>query len=217
MRLDDYSKKDGKRVWLTVEEIGMVIDEAEDPVQEAAFRLGGQGGLRREEIVSVRPRDFEHAPDGFVRVWEDYAKMDKYREAPVPNELTTIARTLGHQRGDEEAVVDVVGSTVYRALRRAAERLEERTGDEGWSFLDVHDLRRSWGGHLLWDCGLSPMAVMEFGGWSDWQTFETHYMGEMTPRAMERERGKIDYMGGDPDQDEVIFEPTSAAAAEAYR
>jgi len=216
MRLDDYTEKDGKRVWLTVEEIEMVIDMAEDPVQEAAFRLGGQGGLRREEIVSVQPADFEHAPDGFVRVWDDYAKQDKYREAPVPNELSTIARTLGHQRDEDEPVVDVVGSTVYRALRRAADRLEEQTGDEGWSFLDVHDLRRSWGGHLLWDCGLSPMAVMEFGGWSDWQTFEEHYMGEMTPRAMERERGKIDYMGGEPDQDEVVFEPSSSAAAEAY-
>ena len=60
------------------------------------------------------------------------------------------------------------------------------------------------------------MAVMEFGGWSDWSTFEEHYMGEMTPRAMDRERGKIDYMGGEPADDEVLFSPDSSAAGKVY-
>lgn len=58
--------------------------------------------------------------------------------------------------------------------------------------MDVHDLRRSGGGHLLWDCGCSPMAVMEFGGWSDWSTFEDHYIDELTRQAMDRERGAVD-------------------------
>ena len=88
MRLDDYHVKEGKRVWLTAEEIERLIDQAENSKQRIAFTLGGKAGLRRSEIRSVTRNDFVHAPDGFVRVWEDYAKRDKYREAPIPDELT---------------------------------------------------------------------------------------------------------------------------------
>ncbi|MEZ3163055.1 hypothetical protein ABNG03_01265 [Halorubrum sp. RMP-47] len=78
MRLDDYPQRDGKRVWLSQSdesnEVAALIDEAKSPEQEIAFRLGAQAGLRREEIASVTPNDFRHAPDGFLRVWNDYAK-----------------------------------------------------------------------------------------------------------------------------------------------
>lgn len=217
MRLDDYPEKDGKRVWLTADEMDMLIEEAGDPKHRVAVMLGGKSGLRREEIVSVTPNDFDHGPDGFVRVWEDYAKRSKYREAPIPDELTHIVSTLTYDQAPDEPVVDVVGTTVYRWVRRAAERLQADTGDRGWSYLDVHDLRRSWGGHLLWNCGVSPMVVMEFGGWESWETFAEHYMGEMTPEARDRERAKIDYMGGEPEEDQAVFEPRSQAARKAYR
>ena len=94
--------------------------------------------------------------------------------------------------------------------------LETETDDEEWSYIDVHDLWRSWGGYLLWDCGLSPMAVMEFGGWSDWSTFEEHYMRETTPQAMDRERAKTSYLGGEPADEDVLFEPDSPAPASTY-
>lgn len=89
---------------------------------------------------------------------------------------------LEHARNEDELVVNISGSTIYRVVRRAAEDVDEETGDEGWSYLNVHDLRRSWGGHLLWDCDVSLMVVMEFGDWSDWPTFEEHDMGETTHR-----------------------------------
>jgi hypothetical protein len=57
---------------------------------------------------------------------------------------------------------------------------------------------------------------MEFGGWSDWSTLEDHYMGEMMLQAMDRERGKIGYMGGEPADDEVLFSPDSPAAGGVY-
>jgi integrase len=217
MRLDDYHQKDGKRVWLTSEEIDAVIAEADSPEQRIAFTLAGKGGLRSGEVIAVRRQDFTQAPDGFVRVWEDFNKTDTYREAPIPDSLTDIVRTHTHGSDPEDAVIKTeYTQTVYRWLRRAAERLEDETGDEGWQYLDVHDLRRSWGGHLLWDCGVSPMCVMEFGGWSDWQTFEQHYMGEMTPQAQERERSKVDFYGGEPRSDEAVFSPQSPAASATY-
>lgn len=216
MRLDDYEKDDGKRVWLTVEEMERLIQEAEDTRHRIAFILGGKAGLRREEIVSVTPNDFEHAPDGFVRVWGDYAKREKYREAPIPNDFDAFVRGVTSDQAPDEPVLDVVGSTVWRWVKKARERLYAETGDKGWTFLHVHDLRRSWGGHLLWNCGVSPMVVMEFGGWEDWDTFKEHYMGQITPEAQQRERGKIDYLGGDPAADEVVYEPESPAAKATY-
>lgn len=216
MRLDDYNVKDGKRVWLTAEEIERLINEAQDATQRIAITLGGKAGLRRGEITSVTRNDFTHAPDGFVRVWGDYAKQDKYREAPIPNDLEPFVKGITSGQDPDDPVVSVHDTTVYRWVKRAAERLYAETEDEGWQYLDVHDLRRSWGGHLLWNCGVSPMSVMQFGGWSDWDTFEDHYMGEMTPEAMERERSKIDYMGGEPEQEEIVYTPQSPAAKATY-
>jgi integrase len=223
MRLDDYDTKDGKRVWLSSDEIELLIDEAQSAEQRIAFTLGGRAGLRRSEIVSVTPNDFTHGPNGFVRVWGDYAKRDKYREAPIPNDFEAFVRGVTQSQPPDKPVLynakrdqGINGTTVYRWVRRAAERLQAETGDSGWSYLDVHDLRRSWGGHLLWNCGVLPAVVMEFGGWTDYQTFEEHYLGEITPEAQQRERSKIDYVGGDPETDTVAFNPRSTGAQQAY-
>jgi len=216
MRLDDYDEKDGKRVWLTSDEIDLLIDQAQSPKQEIAFKLGGRAGLRRSEIVSVTRNDFTHGPDGFVRVWGDYSKRDKYREAPIPNNFQSYVEGITANQAPDGPVVDVSGTTVYRWVRRAAERLQADTNDKGWSYLDVHDLRRSWGGHLLWNCGVLPTVVMNFGGWEDWQTFAEHYMGEITPEAQQRERSKIDYVGGEPEENTVPFNPRTHGAQQAY-
>jgi len=223
MRLDDYNEKDGKRVWLTSEEMDMLIDEAETANQRIAFTLGARAGLRRSEIVSVTPNDFNHGPNGFVRVWGDYAKRDKYREAPIPNDFAAFVDGMTQDQPPDMPVLfnskknqGIAGTTIYRWVKRAAERLAAETNDSGWQFLDVHDLRRSWGGHLLWNCGVLPTVVMEFGGWEDWDTFATHYLGEITPEAQQRERSKIDYVGGDPEEDTVPFNPRTAGARSAY-
>ena len=191
MRLDDYDQRDGKRVWLSSDELDQLIDMAQSPRQRVAFLLGGRSGLRRDEIVSVTPQDFRHAPGGFLRVWEDYAKRSKYRETPVPSTTTNIVETLAYDQPDDEPIVDVTGTTVYRWVRKAADQLEEECDDVGWSFLDVHDLRRTWGGDLLWNQGILPSVVMAWGGWESWTTFREHYLGEMSPEAAVRERGKI--------------------------
>jgi integrase len=215
MRLDDYPERDGKRVWLSQsdqnDEVAALIGEAKSPEQEIAFRLGVQAGLRREEVASVTSNDFTHAPDGFLRVWNDYAKRGKYRETPIPKELASSVRTLSYERDPDEPVVGVKPNSIYRWVKRAGERRYAATGDEGWTYLDVHDLRRTWGGHLLWDCGVLPAVVMSWGGWEDWETFRNHYLGEMSPAAAERERKKISYVTGDVGSDpgvDPVFEPT---------
>jgi integrase len=198
MRLSDYHERDGKQVWLDEDEVEMLLEEAQSAEQRRAFQLGARSGLRRSEIVSVTVADVLNGPDGFVRVWENYAKQEKYREAPIPDDLeSVVTSSLQYERDGDEQLVDVDGSTVYRWVRRAAERLQAQTDDRGWSFLDVHDLRRTWGGQLLWNYGLLPSSVMAMGGWSDWETFRKHYLGAPSPEAMRRERAKVDWMGSD--------------------
>lgn len=119
------------------------MDEAKSLEQEIAFRLGVQAGLRREEIASVTSNDFTHAPDGFLRVWNDYAKRGKYRETPIPNKLASSVRTLSCERDPDEPIVNVEPNSIYRWVKRAGERRYAATGDEGWTYLDVHDLRRT--------------------------------------------------------------------------
>lgn len=199
MRLKDYNEKDGKRVWLSAgdhdSELAQFIDQAQSPEQELAFLLGGRVGLRRKEIINITPNDIVDGPTGkHVRVWSDYAKREKYREPPIPENVENIANTLAYEQEPDEALVDVDDSTVYRWVKRAADRMRAGTGDEGWKFLDVHDLRRTWGTYLL-EQGVLPAVVMEWGGWEDWKTFRDHYLSEFSPEAIKRERGKVSYLG----------------------
>lgn len=195
-------RKDGKRVWLSQDEIETVIDEAENTEQEIAFKLGAQCGLRRKEIARVRVKDLVTDEKGHyhLRVWEDYAKHNHYREPPVPDSVANKVEAMADfgDLDDNDQIIDYTDKTVYRWLMRATDRLEAETGDEGWDRVDVHDLRRSWATHILGQ-GVLPSVVMSWGGWTDWETFRRHYLGEFSPEVLEREREKVKfYADGDP-------------------
>lgn len=219
MRLSDYPELEGQQVWLNQDEVDLFLDEAQSAEQRRAFLLGVRAGLRREEIVSVTVADFLNGPDGFVRVWSDYAKRDKYREAPIPDALEHTVSDLQYERDGDEPVVDVAGNTVYRWVRRAAERCQSKTNDKGWEHLGVHDLRRTWAGDLLWNQGLLPTSVMAFGGWESWDTFRDHYLGEMSPEAARRERGKISWAGSGREIEQAaptVFEPRRGESGRSH-
>lgn len=196
MRLDDYDERDGKKVWLEQNELDALINEYQTPEQEVAFRLGGKAGLRRKELASVTSADFVETHGGYrIRVWNDYAKRDKYREVPIGETLWSTVNTLvdARERDPDEPVVDCHPSTVYDWVRRAAERRQAASNDRGWSFLDVHDLRRTWGTYLVGQ-GVIPGLVMQWGGWEDWPTFRDNYLGEMSPEVDRREQQKIPWL-----------------------
>ncbi|WP_084568927.1 site-specific integrase [Halostagnicola larsenii] len=198
MRLKPYPHREGKRVWLGNDELESVIGQAKNTEQTIAFLLAGRCGLRRCEIVQVTPADVVDTPTGtHMRVWEDVAKQEHYREPPISDRLVTYidAHTDAAGIGPADPIVDVADKTVYRWVQRAAERLQAESGDRGWSFLDVHDLRRTWGTNLL-EQGVLPSVVMDWGGWDDWETFRHHYLGEFSPEAIRRERGKVNYLEG---------------------
>ncbi|WP_226377564.1 hypothetical protein [Haloterrigena turkmenica] len=90
------------RVWLSNEEFDALIDHAEIPHQRLAFLLGGRVGLRRSEIIQITPNDLVERPTGkHVRIWEDYAKRDQYREPPVPDKVEAIANMLAFEQADD--------------------------------------------------------------------------------------------------------------------
>lgn len=205
MRLQDYEERDGKRVWLSNDELNRFIDDAKTPIQKAAFLFAGRVGLRRSEIVQVTMNDIVEGPTGHhVRIWEDYTKREMYREPPVPDQVVHIAETLAHDIGPGTELVDVSPNTVYRWVKRCAERQWAETNDAGWKYLDVHDLRRTWGTYLL-ERGVLPAVVMDWGGWEDWETFRTHYLGQFSPEAITRERQKVPYYAdGAPIDEDIV-------------
>lgn len=203
MRLQDFPEDDGKRVWLSQPELNLLISKAGPVEHEVAFMLAGYAGLRRGEAIKIRPVEFIQAPRGWLRVPAEFTKADRYRETPIPTDLEAMVRGMG--LSPDEPVVDVTGNTVRRWVKKAAGKCLDETGDPEWQHLSPHDLRRTWGGHLLWDKGVLPAVVMNWGGWEDWKTFRDHYLGEMSPAAADRERAKV-YGGAEPG--EVVFKPT---------
>jgi len=192
MRLKDYAERDGKRVWLSESEIGLLFEhtDPEHAEMEIAFTLAARCGLRRQEITDVTPADLVTNDTGqIVRVWE--GKGDKYREVPAPSGLMQLA--LGINRAPDAPLVDCDPSTIYDWVARARDRCRAATGEDGWRFVGPHDLRRSWGVRLL-EAGVLPSVVMEWGGWEDWQTFRNHYLAEFSPEALRRERGKVGWL-----------------------
>ena len=192
MRLKDYDERDGKRVWLSEQEIRLLLENTDDGRADidVALILAARCGLRRSEIVEVTPADLVSTNTGqIVRVWE--GKGEKYREVPAPSELMQLA--LGMARDPDESLVDCSPSTIYDWVARARERCRSETRDEAWKYVGPHDLRRSWGIGLL-ELGVLPSVVMEWGGWEDWETFRNHYLAEFSPEALRRERGKVSWL-----------------------
>lgn len=219
MRLDAFDKRDGYRVWLNDEETRSLIDKMEErggKEQMIACKLGVECGLRRDEASQVRPIDVSESLNSYnVRIWEDHAKQNKYREAPLPRDLAQRIEMIpeySEDTGVDDSVLDVTGKTLNRWVKRAGTELYSESKDEGWKELTFHDLRRTWGVRLL-EQGVLPSVVMKWGGWEDWDTFREHYLDEFSPHALQRERGKVDYLsdsksGGDVDDVEAVVTAT---------
>lgn len=207
-----YPDRDGKRVWLSKRELQLLIDdinEHESLGKEIGVKLAARGGLRRKELANVKVKDRVEDEKGHprIRVWEDVAKKQHYREPPIPRDLATQIDSLARVQNldPDDEIVSVSDRTIFRVVKRACNRLEDETNDEGWSRVDVHDLRRSWATHILAE-GVLPSVVMEWGGWKNWETFRKHYLGEFSPEVLEREREKVDFLAsGDP----IDAQPTS--------
>jgi integrase len=202
MNLVDYPKEDGMKVWLDRHEVGLLLDAADDTEQKIAFMLGVRSGLRVSELVGtgprpgVRPSDIVETSAGpRVRLWS--AKGEKNRETPAPPELVHVTEAYCDGRvGTDETIVDRAPRTIERWVSRAAKRLADATGDEGWTFLTPHDLRRTWATLLAAD-DVDPLLVCDWGGWEDIEVFLEHYRGTYSPEVQKRELQKVGWLTAD--------------------
>jgi len=223
MRLKDYDSQEGKRVWLSEQEIQLLLDNVDQNHTEAqaAVRLMARSGLRRQEVTGKPTDDDSHGvrfvdvteteTGDVIRVWQ--GKGDKYREPPAPDGFAREANVYRQamDRKPDTEIVQADPSTLYDWVRRARQRCYAETGDEGWQEVGPHDLRRSWGVRVL-ESGVLPAVVMEWGGWSDWETFRNHYLAEFSPESLRRERGKVSWLSeGRADTDPSGSNPGYAA------
>lgn len=194
MKLKDYDERNGKKVWLSSDEVANLLDDADGTEQKLALAFGARCGLRAAEAVRVTPNDIVSTPAGpRIRVWE--GKGDKYRETPLPPDLAATIEAYADVRdaGPDAPLVDKSTRTVERWVTRAAERRQAATSDAGWSYLGPHDLRRSWGTLLVQD-DVEPGLIMEWGGWDNWRTFREHYLGAYSVDAERQQLQKVDWL-----------------------
>ena len=195
MNLDDYPNGDGKKVWLSQDEVDQLLEATDDAIADVAFRLAVRCGLRTEEIVGVTPEDVAETDAGrMLRIWNG-AKTGEYRETPIPESLASTVGTIDSVREEDsdEPIVDVSKRTLRRRIDGVAETLQDETGEPGWQFVGMHDLRRTWATQLR-SADVDAMVVLDWGGWNDLETFLDHYRGTHTPEAQRRERGKVEWL-----------------------
>jgi len=196
MNLEDYDDADDKmKVWLSEREADHLLAEVDDTEKRIAFGLAVRCGLRTDEVVRVAPEHVVDTDAGMMlRVWES-AKTAHYRETPIPTSLATTIQTVGDVRdeSEDEPVVTASKRTLRRWIDKTTAAIAEETGEPGWEFIGMHDLRRTWATALRSE-DVDAMVVCDWGGWSDLQTFLDHYRGTASPDAQRREREKVEWL-----------------------
>jgi len=195
MNLENYDDQDGMKAWLSEQEVQQLLDQFEDTEERIAVSLAVRCGLRSAEVLDIAPDHVVDTDAGtMLRVWES-AKTGEYRETPIPPNLATTIRTAGDMREQptDAPLVDATTRTLRRWMEGATSDLLDETGDDGWQFVGMHDLRRTWATSLR-SADVDAMVVCDWGGWDDLQTFLDHYRGTHTPEAQLRERQKVDWL-----------------------
>ena len=187
----EQTDNDKHRVWLAEDDIDRLLAEPDDPIHRLAYALGVRCGLRSFEVVAVEPDhlyhdetigDLLHVPEG---------KGAKERETPIPGRYADQIELLAQRSSGP--VVDVSTRTLRSWIERDRAALAEHTGDDRWHHVSMHDLRRSWAGQLR-AASVEPPAVLEWGGWSDMDTFLDHYRGVNVPEVQREERAKVPWL-----------------------
>lgn len=193
MNLREHDQRDDMKVWLSQDEVEMLLAAAGDTTERIALELGARCGLRSHEVLDAAPEHVVDTDAGtMLRV--PHGKGDKYRETPVPRDLATTIRTVDDVRSEPSSysLVDITSTrSLRRWVRRAADRVDD--DDPGWRHLTFHDLRRTWATALASE-DVDPLLVCDWGGWNDLETFLEHYRGTFSPEAQKRERGKVSWL-----------------------
>jgi len=184
------------RVWLSQDEVDLLLETPGDQIHRLAYEIGVRCGLRSVEITRVAPEDLNDTAAGdMLRVESAKSDNDEVRQTPVPAQLATRIRTIAQHRDDpeEEPLIDASTRTLRRWITRTTDAIAAETGDEMWSEVTMHDLRRTWASSLN-SADVDAMVVCDWGGWNDIDTFLDHYRATAQPEAQLRQREKVDWL-----------------------
>jgi integrase len=197
MRTEPYDNQDGRKCWLSRDEVELFLEKAREAGtrEEIALSLGARCGLRASEIVGVKPvnLDSHDVVGARIEVTEEVSKTNLPREVPISPRLRSLIQGYAGDSEPSEPIVDVTTRTVERWVNRAAERCQAETGNEKWRFVGPHDLRRTWGTQLV-EQEVEPGLIMQWGGWSDWSTFREHYLGAYSPEMERKQIEKVEWL-----------------------
>lgn len=180
MKIEPHESDEGYKVWLSQREQDELLNYyEEEPIRKLAIWLALHG-LRVSEIVNVRFQDFRQMDveeERYVLRVRD--GKTGYRECPISSDLYSLAKTIKNLRGlhQDDQLVDYSKSSVRNWVSNAGDDIG--TGGKYWSHVRPHDLRRTWATHTYWNIkrDRSREVVMEWGGWTDVQTFTQNYLG----------------------------------------
>lgn len=198
MHRQPHDSRDDMKVWLSRDEVDLLLEFVEDTTRRIAVALGVRCGLRSDEIVHVRPVDVVDGPAGqMLRVREEGAKGDQYRETPIPpllaRDISAVA-DLRDDLDDGDELVDVTTRTLRNWVDDLGGRLATDQEDDGWRDLSPHDFRRTWATLLAGAEGVDPLLVCDWGGWNDLETFLDHYRGTYSPEVQRRARDGVEWL-----------------------
>jgi integrase len=195
MLTEPFDEKDGRRVWLSDQEVDRLLEHADEQRRRIAFELGARCGLRSHEVLDVAPAHVVDDDQVGAMLRVVAGKGDKPRETPIPPTLAESIRTVGDFRdaGVDDPIIDRSTRTLRRWVTNAGDGLADETGEDRWRYLSFHDLRRTWAGSLA-NSDVDEQVALLWGGWADLETFLDHYRGEASPKAQRREREKVGWL-----------------------
>lgn len=196
MHVEPHDKAEGYKVWLSDDEAYRFLD-TEPGERRLGFQLGLRCGLRGDEVVGIAPADVRtESPIGpCVDVRESVAKGGA-RRVPVSQETAHAIDAVGGYRSAsrQDPLVDVSTRTYARWVSARGKALADETGEERFTALSSHDLRRTWA-QLLLDAGVSTLCIFEWAGWSEPESARPYFRKDAEvvahhPHSGEKTRSK---------------------------
>lgn len=186
VRVDDSGGE--VKAWISRDELSQ-LERAAGRVgweREIAIELMGRCGLRASEVPIPCNDGLRWSEDGECWLLEVRGKNTKggakaTRDVWIPNDVEDDLRKFSRERGLDttEPFVDYSVPSIRRWVKEAAEGVATRTGNDRWTHLSSHDLRRSWATYHLVERGVDVRTMMAIGGWSDYSAIEP-YLREPT-------------------------------------
>lgn len=176
---------DGYRCWLSEREQEQLLETLKEKPERQLAARGMLHGLRNDELKWVRIsqiRELHAEREGYkLRVKDG---KTGYRETPISCDMVEQMRMYKNaSKTRKNRPLITAGKRARRRwISHAGEDLADETGDEDWLKVSPHDLRRTWATSTYYalDTNKADEIIMQWGGWSDAETFRNNYLGRET-------------------------------------